>query len=46
MGKSVKRKAVHMAVEGETAPDVALVLDDGTNTRLSALRGRPLVLYF
>lgn len=32
--------------EGETAPDFALPADDGKEVRLSALRGRPVVLYF
>ena len=32
--------------EGETAPDFTLPADDGQEVRLSALRGRPVVLYF
>ena len=35
-----------MVEEGKMAPDVELVLDDGGKTRLSALRGKPVVLYF
>lgn len=46
MGKNVKRKAVDMVVEGQTAPDIVLAMDDGRKTTLSALRGRPVVLYF
>ena len=32
--------------EGETAPDFTLRADDGGEVTLSALRGRPVVLYF
>ena len=35
-----------MVVEGKSAPDIELALDDGSKTKLSALRGRPVVLYF
>ena len=35
-----------MVVEGVEAPDVVLAMDDGTTTKLSALRGSPVVLYF
>ena len=35
-----------MVEEGKMAPDVELVLDDGSKTSLSALRGKPVVLYF
>lgn len=31
---------------GELAPDFELPADDGSTVRLSALRGRPVVLYF
>ncbi|MGE0627602.1 MAG: thioredoxin-dependent thiol peroxidase [Hyphomicrobiaceae bacterium] len=37
---------VGSAVEGGKAPDVQLAWEDGTSTRLSALKGRPVVLYF
>jgi peroxiredoxin Q/BCP len=32
--------------EGQMAPDFTLASDDGTTVRLSALRGKPVVLYF
>ena len=32
--------------EGATAPDFTLKADDGQEVRLSALRGKPVVLYF
>jgi len=32
--------------EGDAAPDFALAADDGREVRLSALRGKPVVLYF
>jgi peroxiredoxin Q/BCP len=32
--------------EGQLAPDFELTADDGSSVRLSALRGRPVVLYF
>jgi peroxiredoxin Q/BCP len=32
--------------EGATAPDFTLPADDGSEVALSALRGRPVVLYF
>lgn len=32
--------------EGETAPDFTLQADDGREVTLSALRGKPVVLYF
>jgi peroxiredoxin Q/BCP len=32
--------------EGETAPDFTLAADDGRQVKLSALRGKPVVLYF
>src|SRR3954466_4179242 len=32
--------------EGETAPDFTLPADDGRQVKLSALRGKPVVLYF
>ena len=32
--------------EGDIAPDFTLPLDDGSTFRLSAQRGRPVVLYF
>ncbi len=35
-----------MVEEGQPAPDFELEADDGTTVRLSALRGRPVVLYF
>ena len=35
-----------MIEQGERAPDVELQLPDGGATRLSAYRGKPLVLYF
>jgi len=35
-----------MLREGEPAPDFELRTDDGETVRLSALRGKPVVLYF
>ena len=35
-----------MVEEGKPAPDFELVADDGRRIRLSALRGRPVVVYF
>ena len=35
-----------MPVEGDPAPDFALTSDSGEVVRLSALRGKPVVLYF
>ncbi len=35
-----------MVEEGQQAPDFALMSDAGETVRLSALRGRPVVLYF
>jgi peroxiredoxin Q/BCP len=32
--------------EGQSAPDFTLQADDGSAVRLSALRGKPVVLYF
>jgi peroxiredoxin Q/BCP len=32
--------------EGKSAPDFELTSDTGETVRLSALRGRPVVLYF
>jgi thioredoxin-dependent peroxiredoxin len=32
--------------EGQEAPDFTLPADDGTTVRLSALRGKPVVVYF
>jgi peroxiredoxin Q/BCP len=32
--------------EGESAPDFTLAADDGRQVKLSALRGKPVVLYF
>ena len=32
--------------EGQTAPDFSLRSDRGDDLRLSALRGKPVVLYF
>ncbi len=31
---------------GDLAPDFALLADDGTTVQLSALRGKPVILYF
>jgi peroxiredoxin Q/BCP len=31
---------------GQTAPDFTLAADDGSKVKLSALRGKPVVLYF
>lgn len=31
---------------GEPAPDFTLPSDEGTSVRLSALRGKPVVLFF
>ncbi len=35
-----------MIEEGDPAPEVELALDDGRTITLSALKGRPVVLYF
>jgi peroxiredoxin Q/BCP len=35
-----------MVEEGKQAPDFELTNDEGNTVRLSALRGRPVVLYF
>jgi peroxiredoxin Q/BCP len=35
-----------MIDEGTVAPDFELTADDGSTVRLSALRGKPVVLYF
>jgi thioredoxin-dependent peroxiredoxin len=35
-----------MVKEGEVAPDFALSADDGSTVKLSALRGKKVVLYF
>jgi peroxiredoxin Q/BCP len=35
-----------MIEEGSEAPDFELTADDGSTTRLSELRGKPVVLYF
>ena len=35
-----------MPTEGEPAPDFTLTADDGSEVSLSALRGKPVVLYF
>ena len=35
-----------MIQEGKAAPDFTLKADDGTDVTLSALRGRPVVLFF
>jgi len=35
-----------MVKEGDVAPDFALTADDGTVVKLSALRGKTVVLYF
>ena len=35
-----------MLENGEPAPDFELPADDGSMLRLSALKGRPVVLYF
>lgn len=35
-----------MIQEGKPAPDFTLRADDGTDVTLSALRGRPVVLFF
>jgi peroxiredoxin Q/BCP len=35
-----------MIEEGTAAPDFELAADDGSTVRLSALRGKPVVLYF
>ncbi len=35
-----------MVSEGETAPDFTLAADSGAEVTLSALRGKPVVLYF
>lgn len=35
-----------MLQEGRKAPDFTLKADDGTDVSLSALRGKPVVLFF
>ncbi len=35
-----------MIQEGKNAPDFTLDADDGTQVTLSALRGKPVVLFF
>ena len=35
-----------MIQEGQPAPDFTLTADDGTAVTLSALRGKPVVLFF
>jgi peroxiredoxin Q/BCP len=35
-----------MVTEGGKAPDIKLAMDDGQTKRLSAFKGRPVVLYF
>ena len=35
-----------MIEQGDSAPDVELALDDGKTIQLSALKGKPVVLYF
>jgi len=35
-----------MIQEGQPAPDFTLTADDGSNVTLSALRGKPVVLFF
>ncbi len=35
-----------MIQEGQSAPDFTLTADDGTVVTLSALRGKPVVLFF
>jgi thioredoxin-dependent peroxiredoxin len=35
-----------MIEEGAPAPDVVLIMDDGKTVKLSALKGKPVVLYF
>jgi peroxiredoxin Q/BCP len=35
-----------MIQEGKPAPDFTLEADDGTKVALSALRGKPVVLFF
>ena len=35
-----------MIQEGQPAPDFTLAADDGTSVTLSALRGKPVVLFF
>jgi peroxiredoxin Q/BCP len=35
-----------MIQEGQPAPDFTLKADDGSDVTLSALRGKPVVLYF
>lgn len=46
-GNRVQRKAENIMVEeGDSAPKVKLAMDDGQAVALSALKGRPVVLYF
>jgi thioredoxin-dependent peroxiredoxin len=35
-----------MIEAGTLAPDFALLADDGSQVKLSALRGRPVILFF
>lgn len=35
-----------MIQEGQPAPDFTLTADDGSKVTLSALRGKPVVLFF
>ena len=35
-----------MVEEGKPAPDFELTSDEGATVRLSALRGKPVVVYF
>ena len=41
-----RRRGWDVPVVGEPAPDFTLPTDEGTELTLSALRGRPVVLYF